>query len=625
MSRIPTKIGKYPVEEKIAEGGMGAVFKGTHPTLEQPVVLKKLTLNDNEQITERFRREARIMMEFSHENIVRVYDHFKQASSYYIVQEYVDGPSVDILLKKERYLTTDVALYIFYHACKALKYAHNRQVIHRDIKPANIMVSRNGEIKLVDFGIAQAESEEDTLTREGMALGTPSYMAPEQFEDSRNVTSRADIYSLGVMLYEMLTGKKPYPGRINPETIARIQKGKFTSPRKLNPAIPRFLAGIIRSCMQPRPDKRADSVTAILRKLDKWYHTAPQEEIRRNLIHMINDEPVEGLTSPAARGKIRMRLVLPAVLLLILTAAGGFSYYKGYHYRYILNREYGGFFLELEMDDSLKKGSEIHISTSIFEDDNQSIPDVDKPVRFGISEETGDGYIRFRSDPVYLPPGTYRIKTVVDEEVIWRNFYLEPMNPDRKLFNRSRPVRIRLEWPGYRPSPLNTELKAFDRYSGREITEDSVLTIQFNREYQEIGSIGEKLYSGNVYKFRVESEGYYRNDYHLKIHPNQSTLILEAWLVPLEGHLKISGMDPSVRLKINGSRRILTGGFPGDYTDLKEWNYDEPIPLNPTDYQLIFSYKGSNVEIPVTVKGSETVSLTVAVDEKEKAITVSKE
>ena len=197
MSRTPTKIGKYPVEEKIAEGGMGAVFKGLHPTLEQPVVLKKLTLNNSEHLTERFRREAKIMIEFSHENIVRVYDHFKQASSYYIVQEFVDGCSVDILLKRERYLDINVGLYIFYHACLALQYAHNRQVIHRDIKPANIMVSRNGEIKLVDFGIAQADSEEDALTKDGMTLGTPSYMAPEQFEDSRNVTCQADIYSLG--------------------------------------------------------------------------------------------------------------------------------------------------------------------------------------------------------------------------------------------------------------------------------------------------------------------------------------------------------------------------------------------------------------------------------------------
>ena len=112
-------------------------------------------------------------------------------------------------------------MYIFYHAALALQYAHSRQVIHRDIKPANIMVSRTGEIKLVDFGIAQSDSEEDTLTRDGMTLGTPSYMAPEQFEDSRNVTCQADIYSLGVMLYEMVTGKKPFPGKMNPETVLK--------------------------------------------------------------------------------------------------------------------------------------------------------------------------------------------------------------------------------------------------------------------------------------------------------------------------------------------------------------------------------------------------------------------
>ena len=256
MGRTPTKIGKYPVEDKIAEGGMGAVFKGTHPTLEQPVVLKKLTLNNSEHLTERFRREAKIMIEFSHENIVRVYDHFKQASSYYIVQEFVDGCSVDILLKKERYLDINTGLYIFYHACKALQYAHNRQVIHRDIKPANIMVSKNGEIKLVDFGIAQADSEDDELTKDGMTLGTPSYMAPEQFEDSKNVTCQADIYSLGVMLYEMLTGKKPFPGKINPETILKIQKGRYVHPKKLQPEIPGFAVSLIKSWMQAQTEEK---------------------------------------------------------------------------------------------------------------------------------------------------------------------------------------------------------------------------------------------------------------------------------------------------------------------------------------------------------------------------------
>ena len=115
---------------------------------------------------------------------------------------------------------------------KALKYAHDKQVIHRDIKPSNILISRQGEVKLVDFGIATSQEEtEDGLTRDGMVLGTPSYIPPEQIDDARNVDKRADIYSLGVVLYEMLTGKTPFPGSFTAETITQIQRGRYTPPR----------------------------------------------------------------------------------------------------------------------------------------------------------------------------------------------------------------------------------------------------------------------------------------------------------------------------------------------------------------------------------------------------------
>ena len=132
MAKIPTKIGKYVITNKVAEGGMGAVYKGVHPTLNRDVILKKLTLSDDNHIIERFKREARIMMDFKNDNIVDVYDHFKAGGSYYIVLEFVDGMALDELIKKERYLSNDMALLIFLECCKALSYAHKNNVVHRD-------------------------------------------------------------------------------------------------------------------------------------------------------------------------------------------------------------------------------------------------------------------------------------------------------------------------------------------------------------------------------------------------------------------------------------------------------------------------------------------------------------
>ena len=170
-----------------------------------------LTLTGSEQFAQRFQREATIMMGFQHVNIVNYFDHFKTASSYCMVMEYVDGCSVHSFWRKHRYLADDVALLILRDTLRALAFAHSKGVVHRDIKPANILISSKGEVKLTDFGIAHNQTvDADGLTKEGMTLGTPLYMAPEQFRNAGTVDGRADIYSCGILLYECLTGRKPF-------------------------------------------------------------------------------------------------------------------------------------------------------------------------------------------------------------------------------------------------------------------------------------------------------------------------------------------------------------------------------------------------------------------------------
>ena len=625
MAKIPAKIGKYSIEDKIAEGGMGAVFKGIHPTLEQPVVLKKLTLRNNEQVAERFRREAKIMIDFSHENIVRVYDHFKQATSFYIVQEFVDGCSVDILLKKERYLDINVALYIFYHAALALQYAHSRQVIHRDIKPANIMVSRTGEIKLVDFGIAQADSEEDTLTRDGMTLGTPSYMAPEQFEDSRNVTCQADIYSLGVMLYEMVTGKKPFPGKMNPETILKIQKGRYVSPRKLQPELPAFALSIIRGCMKANLKKRAASIEEILKKLKRWYNNAPLEDIRSHLVSMLNEEN-ETTRIGSFRKKTRKKGILLTVILTALVLGGGtFGYLKGLHYRYFMCSRYGGFQLQLQIPESAKSSKDLFVVSTLFKDDNDSIPDINKSIRYRLVEET-EQMVTFLSTPVYLPPGAYRLKTVIDSQVIWKNIYLKPMKMGKRLWDFGELSHVNLSWTPYNPLPLDIDVKASDRKTGKNLSDVVSVLIMDNNAYIPLEDLEEPLMSDNVYKIRVSAEDYYPNDYHLRIQPYQSILQLDARMVPMEGFVKVDGWNSSIDIKIDGDERFLSAGFPGKILDLKQKEtFKSVIPLEPGEYNFLFTYKNTTVELRVTVEKGKTTVLKMLTNEKDKTLEISEE
>ena len=281
-------IGKYKNCTKIAAGGMGAVYLATHPELKRKVVIKKLTLrNGGAAIRERFKREARILSDLSSPYVVRMFDYFTEGRANYIVLEYVEGMSLDRLIEKQTVLPPQLAMLILQDACLGLKNAHSKGVVHRDIKPGNILMSKRGEIKLADFGIASDEKESESvsasskdktasldatavssaITMAGSTLGTPAYMSPEQLTDSSSVDNRADIYSLGVMLYEMVTGTKPYAGDMAPSTIARIKKGNYIPPRKINSKIPRQVSSLINKMMKPNPAKRFQSIEPVISRI----------------------------------------------------------------------------------------------------------------------------------------------------------------------------------------------------------------------------------------------------------------------------------------------------------------------------------------------------------------------
>jgi serine/threonine-protein kinase len=261
------KVGSFRIIEKIGEGGMAIIYKAVQPSLKRTVVIKKLK-DPNREIIERFKKEAFVSASFSQENVLAIYDFIFANKSYYLVMEYVDGHDLRDIIDFSAPLPPSVAALIIREVAKGIEYTHNKSVIHRDIKPSNILISQLGEIKLIDFGVAKDETP-SKLTLTGMIVGTPSYMSPEQ-ANGDPLGAQSDIYSLGVLLYEMLTGVKPFLGDTNTEVLMKIVKGKYPSPKKYNREIPWRLVQIVKKAMRRDTDKRYLNASEFIRDLDQF-------------------------------------------------------------------------------------------------------------------------------------------------------------------------------------------------------------------------------------------------------------------------------------------------------------------------------------------------------------------
>jgi len=252
---------QYEIVTMLGRGGMGAVYMGRQTSLDRPVAIKILSAALGEAdvgFTERFKNEAKAMAKLNHPGIVSVYD-FGEAPGglLYIVMEYVEGTDVARMIAANGRLHTEHAMAITAHVCDALAYAHERGIIHRDIKPANIMVGYDGAVKVADFGLAKVDSPLGNtlgLTQTGMAMGTMHFMAPEMLILGSAVDQRADIYAVGVMLYQMLTGKLPH--------------GMFEMPSLQVPGLDPRYDGIISQAMREDRDKRYGSASALRKDLD---------------------------------------------------------------------------------------------------------------------------------------------------------------------------------------------------------------------------------------------------------------------------------------------------------------------------------------------------------------------
>jgi eukaryotic-like serine/threonine-protein kinase len=262
----PRKVGPYRVQRQIGRGGMAVVYRGLHEGLQREVAIKELLAHQRDQeAASRFRREALALAGFRHQNIVTLYDLIDKNGTPYMVLELVNGPTLSELLK-EGPLPPEVAAVICARLASALEHAHLARITHRDIKPSNVMLTREGEVKLMDFGIAK-DDELAGLTREGLAIGTPAYMSPEQVS-AAPLDHRTDIYSLGVLLYECLCGKRAFNGKSVQEMFINIRAGTFRPLRKQNPSVPWALVSVVKRAMRVNVEDRYFDAAELRRDLE---------------------------------------------------------------------------------------------------------------------------------------------------------------------------------------------------------------------------------------------------------------------------------------------------------------------------------------------------------------------
>ncbi len=285
MKKSIKYIGNYKIIDIIGKGGMARVYTAVQMPLNRVVVVKEMNRSIGGNRRQRFKQEAMLSATLNHKNIVPIYDYFNIGASNYLVMEYVDGLNLAEIIEMGAPLHPVITALIGYEICQALDYAHSNGIIHRDIKPTNILISNQGEVKISDFGVAKSESSPD-LTAPGVVIGTPFYMSPEQAA-GKKVTYQSDIYSLGIVMYEMVTGKKPFVGGNTQQITVKVSSGKYRSPLWLDPHHSLRLSKIINRAMKKRLRRRYKSISKMAKDLEKflgWKRLAQSQKILRQFI-----------------------------------------------------------------------------------------------------------------------------------------------------------------------------------------------------------------------------------------------------------------------------------------------------------------------------------------------------
>lgn len=598
MPKLPAAVGKYKILDRLGRGGMSIIYKAEHPTLGTPVVLKKLMLKGDSAHRDRFRREAALMMRLRHENVVGVYDHFKDGSGHYLVMEYVDGRPLSELLAREGALPPDEAAWIVGRMALALAHIHSNGIVHRDVKPSNVLIRRDGVVKLADFGIAFSPGSAEDITAEGTALGTPSFMAPEQLEDARCADERSDMWSLGVCFFELITGRKfvtgPTPAAIRESLPAALK----TMPQRLPAKLPWRLKKFLRRTLRLRPKSRLPGGGAAIRLLGAGrLGNRPPSGLQKRLDTLIASmEPAPDPTSPAAarnggdipdnppsegfqsllssflgsrdnsrdgddeelhkngtvergvsvvRSALVHRPFLAVLSLLFLFAAAGVIVIPGAWDRLFRSGGRGMVSLRLvfpaEAPDYWIAGAE----AQVFREESESLREVANPVL-----RASDDGLSLRSRRLTMPIGAYRIRWSLGDTVSWSSFRLPSFRETRN--DEGEPLVLE-EILGSPPVfPLEIHWAAVDAMTREDIGSNAVMT------WTRVDLPGGDLKSGGNYRISISADGYRSSSFAIAVSPWRREIRVSAALWPKSAVLELSNnTQRSIMPRLNGSGTFL--------------------------------------------------------------------
>jgi len=269
-------LGRYQVTGTLGKGAMGLVYKGIDPAINRPVALKTIRLDfvndpqEEAELKERLHREAQAAGKLSHPNIVTIYDVGSEGHLQYIAMEYLEGQTLEDLIKKKAKFNYRIIAQIIIQICAALEYAHGMGIVHRDIKPANIMILKDYRVKVMDYGIARIDSS--SMTKTGIAMGTPNYISPEQLR-GQTTDHRADLFSMGVVMYEMLLGRRPFKGENITSLIYAILNHEPEKPSNVNPQIPLLFDRIVDKALKKDRNERYQDAKEIATALADFVET----------------------------------------------------------------------------------------------------------------------------------------------------------------------------------------------------------------------------------------------------------------------------------------------------------------------------------------------------------------
>jgi Tol biopolymer transport system component/predicted Ser/Thr protein kinase len=326
LTRGTTFAGRYEIIEELGKGGMGKVYRVYDKKIDGEVALKliKPEIAADKNTIERFRNELKLAREIAHRNVCRMYDLNEEKGSQYITMEYVPGEDLKSMIRMSKQLSMITAISIAKQVCEGLVEAHRLGVIHRDLKPSNVMVDKEGNSRIMDFGIARSVKGKG-ITGAGVMIGTPEYMSPEQVE-GKEIDQRSDIYSLGIILYEMVTGRVPFEGETALAIALKHKNDLPKNPSEINPQIPKDLNRMILRCMDKDKEKRYQSAGEAQSELEniekvipKPVGISPKKESKAAKIGKI--KWMKGITSPAQfKGKIpKPWLIIGFAILTVAT------------------------------------------------------------------------------------------------------------------------------------------------------------------------------------------------------------------------------------------------------------------------------------------------------------------